>query len=299
MRINAVIYFSLNFVLSNAFSPHKLSCCRLYCNKPSNDDIRRPNSCVHLTTGDENKSNESEEKKLKQADVMAFLRRKGAVGKNKDFSTAMGVDEGPVGKNRSQVRDMQKAKAAYQWCTTSGIVDDISENFPMTSSGSEWSGFTDQVMGGVSVGKLLRETVDGRKCNVMKGKVSTYNNGGFIQMATDLSKDPAISLTVDASAWDGVEIDVYYQGKQEQENFNVHLKNSACERQFSSYRATFEAKQGEWQTVRLPFSEFVGYGPGAKDKEFESTALRRLSIVAIGKPMDVYLGVGKVGFYRN
>jgi hypothetical protein len=100
----SVIYFSLNFVLlSNAFSsPHKLSCCRFYCNKPSKDDIRRPNSCVHLTTGDEDKSNESEEKKLKQADVMAFLRRKGAVGKNKDFSTAMGVDEGPVGKNRSQ-----------------------------------------------------------------------------------------------------------------------------------------------------------------------------------------------------
>jgi hypothetical protein len=87
--------------------------------------------------------------------------------------------------------------------------------------GSEWSGFTDQVMGGVSVGKLLRETIDGRKCNVMKGKVSTFNNGGFIQMATDLSKDPAISLTVDASTWDGVELDVYYQGEQEQENFNV------------------------------------------------------------------------------
>jgi hypothetical protein len=77
------------------------------------------------------------------------------------------------------------------------------------------------------------------------------------------------------------------------------LKNPSCERQFSSYRATFQAKRGEWITVRLPFSEFVGYGPGARDKQFDSTALRRLSIVAIGKPMDVYLGVGKVGFYRD
>jgi len=38
----------------------------------------------------------------KRAAVMAFLRKKGAVGPNTDFSTAMGVDEGPVGKNRSQ-----------------------------------------------------------------------------------------------------------------------------------------------------------------------------------------------------
>lgn len=83
-------------------------------------------------------------------------------------STAMGVDEGPVGKNRSQVRGMQKSKMAYEWCTDSGIIDDISESFPLTSSGSEWSGFTDQVMGGISEGKLLREKIDGRECNVMK-----------------------------------------------------------------------------------------------------------------------------------
>jgi len=40
--------------------------------------------------------------KNKRADVMSFLRKKGAVGKNQDFSTAMGVDEGPVGKNKNE-----------------------------------------------------------------------------------------------------------------------------------------------------------------------------------------------------
>ena len=76
-------------------------------------------------------------------------------------------------------------------------------------------------MGGVSIGKLLRETIEGRTCNVMKGKVSTYNNGGFIQMATDLSKDQAESMTVDASEFDGIELDVYYEGIEEREHFNV------------------------------------------------------------------------------
>ena len=51
-------------------------------------------------------SDKTESKKKKRADVMAFLRKKGAVGKNKDFSTAMGVDEGPVGKNKSQGANM-------------------------------------------------------------------------------------------------------------------------------------------------------------------------------------------------
>jgi len=240
-----------------------------------------------------------QKKKKKSADVMAFLRKKGAVGRNQDFSTAMGVDEGPVGKNRSVVKEMQKSKESYNWCTDTGIVDDMTESFPLTSSGNQWSGFTDQVMGGVSIGKLLRGTIDGRTCNIMKGKVSTFNNGGFIQMATDLSKDPAASLTVDASDFDGVELDVYHQGEEECENFNVHLRNSACERQFSSYRNTFEAKQGVWNTVRLPFDDFVGHGPGASTTPFDLTALRRMGIVAIGKPMEVYLGIAKVGFYKN
>ena len=157
-----------------------------------------------------------------------------------------------------------------------------------------------KVMGGVSIGKLLRANIGGRQCNVMTGKVSTYNGGGFIQMATELSKDPAQTLTVDASEWDGVELDVYYEGEEEKENFNVHIRNPACERRFgSSYRATFEVHPGPWQTVRLPFSEFLGHGPGAEETAFETSKLRRLSIVSIGKPMEVYLGIGKVAFYKN
>ncbi len=46
-------------------------------------------------------SNEDEEsvKQKKRAKVMSFLRKVGAVGNKKDFGTAIGVDEGPVGKN--------------------------------------------------------------------------------------------------------------------------------------------------------------------------------------------------------
>ena len=116
----------------------------------------------------------------------------------------------------------------------------MSEPFPFTSSGSQWVGITDRVMGGVSTGSITREVIQGKECNVLRGQVSTKNNGGFIQMATDLSIFPAISLTVDASSFDGIEIDALYDGDKPQQSFNIHLRNPACLRQFSSYRATFQ-----------------------------------------------------------
>lgn len=238
-------------------------------------------------------------KMKKREKVMAFLRKTGRIGSNKDFSTAIGVDEGPAGQIRSGVSQVTKAATAYKWCTETGIIDDMSENLPRTSSGTEWSGFTDKVMGGVSVGKLIREVVDGKNANVMKGKVSLYNNGGFIQMAAGLSTDPAVSLTVDASTFDGVELDVLYRGDEDVEKFNVHLRNPACLRQFSSYRGTFEVRSNVWETIRLPWSSFVGHGPGSDSVPFASSELRRIGIVAIGKPMEVYLAVSSVGFYRN
>jgi len=238
-------------------------------------------------------------KKKKRDDVMAFLRKAGRIGSNKDFSTAIGVDEGPAGQIRSGVSQVTKAASAYKWCTETGIIDDMSEDLPRTSSGTEWSGFTDKVMGGVSVGKVIREVVDGKNANVMKGKVSLYNNGGFIQMAASLSTDPAVSLTVDASTYDGVELHVLYRGDDDIEHFNIHLRNPACLRQFSSYRGTFEVRGNEWQNVRLPWSSFVGHGTGSDSVPFDPSELRRISIVAIGKPMEVYLAVSSIGFYKN
>ncbi len=150
-----------------------------------------------------------------------------------------------------------------------------------------------------SKGICTREVIKGRSCNLMKGKVSLYNNGGFIQMATALSTNPAKSLTVDATNFSGVELDVLYKGEEDEENFNVHLRNSACLRQFSSYRGTFKVKNNDdWQTVKIPFTDFVGYGPGSSTIPFDASELRRLGIVAIGKAMEVYLAVAGVRFYK-
>jgi hypothetical protein len=97
----------------------------------------------------------------------------------------------------------------------------MSDPFPFTSSGSQWQGITDRVMGGLSNGSLSRETIGGKLANVLRGNVSLANNGGFIQMATDLSLEPSVNLFVDASAFEGVELEVYCEGSENVEKFNV------------------------------------------------------------------------------
>ena len=106
-------------------------------------------------------------------------------------------------------------------CVTSGVIDDMSDPFPFTSSGSQWQGITDRVMGGVSNGSLCRETIAGKVANVLRGFVSLDNGGGFVQMATDLSPDPSAGVFVDASMYDGVELEVYCEGRDVEERFNV------------------------------------------------------------------------------
>jgi len=130
-------------------------------------------------------------------------------------------------------------------------------------------------------------------------KVSLANNGGFVQMATDLAVNPGVKNTVDASNYDGIEIGVLYKDiSKSPQSFNLHLRNPACSRQFSSYRSTFHLEnEGEWYTIRIPWSDFIGHGPGSSETPFEESELRRIGILAIGKEMEVFLAVSDVRFY--
>lgn len=123
---------------------------------------------------------------------------------------------------REKKQGLKKARAAFKSCADTGIIDNMDETFPSTSSGTQWSGFTDTVMGGMSMAHLTREQFEGRTANVLRGHVSLKNNGGFIQMATNLGED-AVSDAVDASHFDGVEIEATCKAPDgcDRESFNV------------------------------------------------------------------------------
>lgn len=78
---------------------------------------------------------------------------------------------------------------------------------------------------------------------------------------------------------------------------NFSLKTPDCVA-FASYRATFEIKTNAvWETIRIPWSDFHGKGPGAENLPFDPSRLRRIGVVAIGREMEVYLALSKIGFY--
>jgi Complex I intermediate-associated protein 30 (CIA30) len=168
---------------------------------------------------------------------------------------------------------------------TSAMIDDLSREPPMAAIGSNWQLFTDQVMGGVSKAIMIRDAIAGRAAICMRGDVSLENNGGFVQIALDLSPDGRV---VDASAWSGVELDVFGNG----EDYGVHLRTDALTRPWQSYRQIFTA-HAEWRTVQLPFDHFVPY---RTDVPLDTYRLRRIGVVAIGRAFSADLALSGLRF---
>lgn len=166
---------------------------------------------------------------------------------------------------------------------TSATIDDLSRNMPLSAIGTRWQLFTDRVMGGVSNGTMVRETVEGRPAIRMRGDVSLENNGGFVQIALDLAPD---GRAVDVSAWSGLELDVFGNG----EEYSVHLRTSDLTRPWQSYRQSFRADP-QWRTAYFRFEEFVPY---RTDVPLNTKRLRRIGVVAIGRAFSADLAVGGV-----
>lgn len=161
------------------------------------------------------------------------------------------------------------------------IIDDLGRDDLVATIGTRWRLVTDRVMGGVSRGTLTRATVAGRPALRMQGDVSLENDGGFVQMALDLAPDGGV---VDASAWEGIELDVIGNG----EVYGVHLRTDAIERPWQSYRQSFQAEPA-WQTVRLAFA---GFAPHRIDVQLDVRRLRRIGLVAIGRAFGADLALG-------
>merc|ERR1712151_791508 len=103
--------------------------------------------------------------------------------------------------------------------------------------------------------------------------------------------------TVNAERYNGITLNVFYDGLKELEKFYIHFRTPACRAQLSTYRASFELLKGNWKTIQIPWDSFIGIGPGPSKTKFEKSAIRRLSIVALGEKDDFTLAVSQVGFY--
>ena len=165
------------------------------------------------------------------------------------------------------------------------LIDDFNDPGGLSRLGTPWRLVTDQVMGGVSTGRIAFEERKGRRCLCLYGDVSLDNNGGFIQVTLDLASEG----TFDAGQYEGIRLVVRGRG----ESYNLHLKTADVQRPWQSYRSSFRPGL-EWGEIQLPFSGFVPFrinGPADTHK------LRRIGIVAIGVEFTAELCVAEIGFY--
>lgn len=170
----------------------------------------------------------------------------------------------------------------------SPIIDDFGRQVPQSTIGTDWRLFTDTVMGGVSRATMTRETVDGKAAIRLQGDVSLENNGGFVQISLDFRPD---GESIDASAWSGIEIDVFGNG----EEYAVNLRTSDLNRPWQSYRQTFRA-DSRWRTLKLSFKDFT---PSRTDMPLNTRRLRRLGVIGIGRAFHADISVGGVRFFAE
>jgi hypothetical protein len=167
------------------------------------------------------------------------------------------------------------------------LVDDRTTGTLKSSHFGQWRLVTDQVMGGRSSGELAPDQYLGHGCLRMRGRVSTEDNGGFVQLALDLTNGKQL----DVSGYTGLELEVAGNG----ERYNLHLRTSELWLPWQSYRAEFVAGP-EWREIRIPFGKFEAYRTRSG---FNPAKLIRIGIVAIGRPFDADLCVGRVFFYKD
>ncbi|MEM7489706.1 MAG: CIA30 family protein [Pseudomonadota bacterium] len=151
----------------------------------------------------------------------------------------------------------------------------------------DWRYVADTVMGGVSRGQSEAVVIDGRPATRLTGTVSLENDGGFLQIATDLAPETG---PLDASGWTGLELDLHGNG----EIYEVRVKTSDLTRPWQSYRAAV-AVPPQWTTVRIPFADLERY---RTDVPLDLSELRRLGLVAVGREFEADLAVAGLRLYR-
>jgi hypothetical protein len=150
-----------------------------------------------------------------------------------------------------------------------------------------WEFVSDGVMGGMSDGALTSGTINGREATRLRGRVSTENNGGFIQMTFDIN---ASGAPYDARRWSGIELDVLGNN----EAYETRLRTSDLDKPWQSFRFEFLAGNN-WTTIRMPFSAFSAH---RHDKVYDAAQLRRVGVLAIGREFDADIAVAQVRFYN-
>ena len=158
------------------------------------------------------------------------------------------------------------------------LIDDFSNE-----SQNRWQFFTDQVMGGISEGNASLVSDKSGQYVRLEGSVSTANNGGFIQIRTDINEG-----TNEAKG-------IIIKAKGNGEDYYIHLRTSGTVLPWQYYQISFPTSRN-WSEIKLPFANFERSSSWIS-KKITGDKIRTLGIVAYGKNHNAKLDVAYLSFY--
>ena len=156
-----------------------------------------------------------------------------------------------------------------------------------SDSGKYWQYISDQVMGGVSVGKVTLEQ-DGEMFYArLTGNVSTRNYGGVIQLRTGIS---FANSEKDGKNLQGVRLNVRGNG----ETYDIHILTNDMAYYGDFYSATFQADPN-WKMIDLPFNKFER--KRYNSSKLDAKNIRSFAIAAYGRNFTSDVSVSTIEFY--
>jgi len=112
-----------------------------------------------------------------------------------------------------------------------------------------WRVVNDTVMGGESTSSL---EATGRGTALFRGVLSLRNRGGFATVRTDLRD-------IGLKGYDGLLLRIRGDGKR----YSVFLKTNRPDDGYR-YQVSFDTEAGVWQTLRVPFDDFLPHWRGLR-----------------------------------
>ena len=138
----------------------------------------------------------------------------------------------------------------------------------------DWRGITDQVMGGVS--ELIIKYKDG--VFLMKGNVSTENNGGFVRLSN--------RIDLNSNNFQGIR----FKAKGNNETYEIHVTLKGLKVPPWSYFSKSFDVTNEWQEFEIFFQD-LKRSSGFSAASMKAKNISDLSIAGYGRDFEVDLEI--------
>ena len=145
-----------------------------------------------------------------------------------------------------------------------------------------WSGVTDQVMGGVS--ELTIKHSDG--VFIMNGNVSTDNNGGFVRLSN--------RIDINSNDFKGIR----FKAKGNNETYEIHVTLRGLKIPPWSYFSQSFDVSDQWQEYEIFFKDLTR-SSGFSAASMKAKNIRDLSIAGFGRDFEVDLAIKEMSLISS